>query len=228
MSVSNLTNTYWRWNTDPTTWDYMGADLLFESNGNSYEYFYIREGYDAPDTLEYDFDPVWDSNNGWLSEDYREFHITGGDDVESSSVIELLENAAVQFTPPVTYTTTSTELTSIADAIRAKGGTSAPLVYPAGFVSAINDISAGGGGATHVTSTATIANYVYLDEDGSTQTFSADPFTTLSVDALSGSIIVGYSQAQSVSKMQPTNTTLVASSTGGAGNTAYLGIYQVD
>ena len=47
--------------------------------------------------------------------------------------------------PPVTYTTDSDELTSIADAIRAKGGTSAALVYPTGFVSAINDISTGGG-----------------------------------------------------------------------------------
>jgi hypothetical protein len=47
--------------------------------------------------------------------------------------------------PPVTYITDSYELTSIADAIRAKGGTSAALVYPTGFVSAINDISTGGG-----------------------------------------------------------------------------------
>ena len=43
--------------------------------------------------------------------------------------------------PPVTYTTNSDELTSIADAIRTKGGTSAALVYPTGFVSAINDIT---------------------------------------------------------------------------------------
>lgn len=47
--------------------------------------------------------------------------------------------------PPVTYTTDSDELTSIADAIRAKGGTSEALVYPTGFVSAINDISTTGG-----------------------------------------------------------------------------------
>ena len=46
--------------------------------------------------------------------------------------------------PPVIYTTDSDELTSIADAIRAKGGTSAALVYPTGFVSAINDIPTGG------------------------------------------------------------------------------------
>lgn len=44
------------------------------------------------------------------------------------------------------YLTTDTELTSIADAIRTKGGTQADLVYPTGFVSAINDIQTGGGG----------------------------------------------------------------------------------
>lgn len=48
------------------------------------------------------------------------------------------------------YITTDTELTSIANAIRTKGGTSAQLVYPSGFVSAIQAIqtSSGGGGTT--------------------------------------------------------------------------------
>lgn len=35
------------------------------------------------------------------------------------------------------YLTNDTDLQAVADAIRAKGGTSAPLVYPSGFVSAI-------------------------------------------------------------------------------------------
>ena len=42
-----------------------------------------------------------------------------------------------------TYLTTASELKSIADAIRAKGGTTDPLVYPGGFVAAI--------GALHTT-----------------------------------------------------------------------------
>lgn len=41
------------------------------------------------------------------------------------------------------YLTTDTELASVASAIRSKGGTSSPLVYPAGFVSAIEGISTG-------------------------------------------------------------------------------------
>lgn len=38
------------------------------------------------------------------------------------------------------------DLTSVANAIRTKGGTSASLAFPSGFVSAIGDIPTGGGG----------------------------------------------------------------------------------
>lgn len=41
------------------------------------------------------------------------------------------------------YIATSTELTSVADAIRAKGGTSSSLSFPTGWINAINDISSG-------------------------------------------------------------------------------------
>ena len=41
------------------------------------------------------------------------------------------------------YVTNTSELTSIADAIRTKGGTSTSLEYPQGFISAINSISSG-------------------------------------------------------------------------------------
>lgn len=40
------------------------------------------------------------------------------------------------------------DLTSVANAIRAKGGTSAQLAFPAGFVSAVEAIPTGGGGYT--------------------------------------------------------------------------------
>lgn len=44
---------------------------------------------------------------------------------------------------PVPYLVTDQDLTAIADAIRTKGGTSAQLAFPAGFVSAIGDIQTG-------------------------------------------------------------------------------------
>ena len=40
-----------------------------------------------------------------------------------------------------TYTTTTEELTAIANAIRLKGGTVASLIYPSGFISAISAIT---------------------------------------------------------------------------------------
>lgn len=43
------------------------------------------------------------------------------------------------------YIASSTDLTSVANAIRTKGGTSAQLAFPAGFVSAIEAIPTGGG-----------------------------------------------------------------------------------
>lgn len=43
------------------------------------------------------------------------------------------------------YAVTDTQLTNIANAIRTKGGTASQLVFPTGFISAINDISGGGG-----------------------------------------------------------------------------------
>ena len=45
------------------------------------------------------------------------------------------------------YITDGTDLTAVADAIRTKGGTSASLEFPNGFVEAIGNISGGGGGS---------------------------------------------------------------------------------
>ena len=56
------------------------------------------------------------------------------------------------------YLTNTADLTEVADAIRAKGGTSAPLVYPSGFVSAIQSIDTTGG-TKPATLTITSSNY---------------------------------------------------------------------
>lgn len=52
----------------------------------------------------------------------------------------------------VDSTQLDTDLTSVANAIRTKGGTSAQLAFPSGFVSAIAAIPSGGGGDTLVVS----------------------------------------------------------------------------
>ena len=47
------------------------------------------------------------------------------------------------------YRATSAEFTAVADAIRTKGGTSAQLTWPNGFVSAVQAIPSGGGGGSY-------------------------------------------------------------------------------
>ena len=59
------------------------------------------------------------------------------------------------------YLTNDIELTSVADAIRAKGGTSDPLVYPDGFVTAIENIQTGSG-----TTPGTPGDITFYDYDG--------------------------------------------------------------
>ena len=55
-------------------------------------------------------------------------------------------------------------LASVADVIRAKGGTSDALIFPDGFVSAISAIQAGGGGGT--VSSAKWNDVTFIDYDG--------------------------------------------------------------
>ena len=57
----------------------------------------------------------------------------------------------------VDSTQLDSDLTSVANAIRTKGGTSASISFPAGFVSAINAIPTGGG--------ITVTNYSLLSQD---------------------------------------------------------------
>lgn len=62
-------------------------------------------------------------------------------------------------------------MTAVADAIRAKAGTTEPLSWPDGFITAINGIETGGGGASWVTISETLPNAMYrlgdVNMDGS-------------------------------------------------------------
>lgn len=71
------------------------------------------------------------------------FTITGGVDATNLDFITWLESNATPYVPPSTatyYKTSSDELTSIADAIRSKAGTSNSLEFPTGFVNAITNL----------------------------------------------------------------------------------------
>lgn len=60
----------------------------------------------------------------------------------------------------VDSTQLDSDLTSVANAIRTKGGTSAQLAFPSGFVSAIGDIPSGGGPTPEVPTGYTQLKYV--------------------------------------------------------------------
>lgn len=73
------------------------------------------------------------------------------------------------------YLTTDTELTAVADAIRAKGGTSAALEWPDGYVDAIDAIETGGGGSSIDTASVSLrSGYKLYYTDSSMQPQSAD------------------------------------------------------
>lgn len=81
-------------------------------------------------------------------------------------------------------TTLDSNLTSIANAIRTKGGTSASLLFPTEFVSAINAIQTGGGGSATLITKNITANGTY-----NASSDSADGYSSVSVAVPSGAVI---------------------------------------
>lgn len=96
------------------------------------------------------------------------------------------------------YLVTDTELTSIADAIRTKGGTSADLSFPTEFVSAINAIKSGSDDVAsgiweNPTNTATTTNIVSVADIGFTPKYFILLATNTSNATTVASIrLVGY------------------------------------
>lgn len=86
-----------------------------------------------------------------------------------------------------TYLTTDGELASVADAIRTKGGTSSPLVYPTGFVSAINAIPTGVDLSNDtVESSVLLEGYTAHDKNGTSITGSLAIATMAEVETYFG------------------------------------------
>lgn len=83
------------------------------------------------------------------------------------------------------YKVTDTELTSIANAIRTKGGTSAQLTFPNDFVTAIGNIPSGGGGGINL-------NYeLYVQMAQGSMTISANDLNKTIEFAWNGGNVIG-------------------------------------
>lgn len=86
------------------------------------------------------------------------------------------------------YLVTDTDMTSVADAIRTKGGTSASLAFPTGFVNAINDIPSGGGANVNVQILGTMPYDVFIpigaSQSGNTVSIPSDSMFVIAVYGL--------------------------------------------
>ena len=82
------------------------------------------------------------TSGAWVDESYRDL-VFGASQVLDDSDYAWLLTWADEVTEDTVYTTQASSLTAVADAIRAKGGTSADLTYPDGFVAAIENIPTG-------------------------------------------------------------------------------------
>ena len=150
MSVTTLVGTTWTINSNAdiktacstTVSGFLHNGIAsFISNGNTYSSMETYPG-KTTDSVKYDSTIVYET--GWKDDAYRTVEILRVKVADETNLIAWFEANAVQQLPTVIdYLTTDTELTSIANAIRTKGGTSASLTYPAGFVSAIQAISTG-------------------------------------------------------------------------------------
>lgn len=102
------------------------------------------------------------------------------------------------------YIVSDTNLTAVANAIRTKGGTSAPLEFPDEFVSAIGDIQTGGGSSvtvealsvtqngTYTAPTGTAYSPVTVNVSGGTDTLSALENDTLTSWTSTANAIKAY------------------------------------
>lgn len=146
MAITNLTGTTWLINRLPATPSVTIYGYIdFTSNSNQFDAITLYNKRDGDGNIAYRMGTdypftAYDSLAGWAASAYRTITITGGTDVTNASLISWLEANATQVQTTMIYTTTGTELSSIADAIRSATGQSGDIEYPDGFISGISNI----------------------------------------------------------------------------------------
>lgn len=124
------------------------------------------------------------------------------------------------------YLTTDTDLTAVANAIRTKGGTSAQLTFPQGFVDAIGAISGGGGGGVDLSDLSTDINLNTLG--GLFQAFMDGTWGALQLSVVSGTspIVVNFGRAIKGFVAYPKNTRMLSGLTNSSQTVASIAVFD--
>lgn len=157
MPITNLTNTSWAFQVAPAINTALQKSINFTlPNGEVYDTirtYKLTLGGATHYFLQYRCSSPYANRKIYVTDeqsvpsyerptstwgDRRELTITGGSAVTDPDLIAFFETFATQIFP--TYIVTEADMTAVADAIRAKTGSTEPLVFPQGFVDAINEL----------------------------------------------------------------------------------------
>ncbi len=145
MAITDLTGTSWLLTAagiEAAQSAYGDIQIRIEYTSNNIFYPQLRCYENSGETyVLYGGTEIYSTTDGFLDAAYALIeNIRSGADVSSSAAIAWFETAGTL--QPVPLLTTDQELTSIADAIRARGGypASNTLEYPAGFIDGIENI----------------------------------------------------------------------------------------
>ena len=109
ITINNLTNTTWTWNTTKSFVDYPGQtsatySIEFTSNNTNYSSLSIESASDTINVM-YDSMDIFIGTrgdpDGFISDDYKTFTITGGTDANNPDLIAWLISDATQILTPV-------------------------------------------------------------------------------------------------------------------------------
>lgn len=154
MSLSTLANTKWLLNNSiqfDQQSPFLGANINFVSNSTLYSYLDVTDDHD--EEISYGTSPtsttIVYTSDAWVNSAYRTVYFIDGTDIDDPYVIDWVELSGTQIDVDVEAVNADAldgALKGVAEAIRTKGGTSSGLVFPGGFVTAIENIPTGGGG----------------------------------------------------------------------------------
>lgn len=140
MPITDLKNTKWKFPLTPVFTGQIdtGLTLEFVSANITFKRISLNSSYLRYHKHAYDNTPAYYiAQRQWYNDGYRIIEFTGGD-TTNAELIAWIQANAVQIIPR--HYVDDADLLSVADAIRAKTGSTEPLVFPQGFVDAINEL----------------------------------------------------------------------------------------